>query len=750
MIRCIFHWVIFFIPSLLIAASPEGVIRGRVLDQASGSGLPGVDILFGTNHGTITDASGFYLLSAPSGKITLSFRHIGYKSLKKDVELFENDTVVLNVALEYEMTNIDQVVVSAGRIEQRISELAVSMNLIKPGFFSGNHITDTKELINKIPGIEVLDGQASIRGGSGFSYGAGSRVLALIDGLPVIASDAGSIRWQYLPLENVSQIEIIKGASSVAYGSSALNGVINFRTADATEKPITQFYLESGIFGDPPNRDWKWWSSPRIFMSASFSHLQKLGNTGLGVGAFVMNDNGYRRLTGNRLGRINLKLKHRNKNRDGLSYGFSFNGGNTVKSDFILWENATNGALRQDESTAIELHGNFFTFDPFISFSPNQRSKHDFRSRFQFSDNNYPDSGQNESEAFNYYAEYQWNYAFTGKLMLISGLAQNLTRVNSRFYGNHQGWNAGAYIQLDYNATSRLRITSGIRIEHNRLDGANDKITPLLRAGLNFRAFDYTFVRASFGQGYRFPSVAEKYAATTLGSVKIFPNPYIQSEKGWNAETGFKQGIVTGNFSGMVDVAFFYLQNIDMIEYIFGIYPDPGEATYSFGFKAENQEASRVYGTELQFALTNSTRGFTSSVSGGYTYMYPVEFNKVTKKNTGVMLKYRRKHSAVLNLSTVWKKAELGIGLYAKSKILNIDDVFLSELTREKLLPGFFDYWGENNRSYMTADVSLGYEIIPKYRVSFVIKNVTNTEYMGRPGDIQPHRNFSLRFSGNL
>ena len=54
----------------------------------------------------------------------------------------------------------------------------------------------------------------------------------------------------------------------------------------------------------------------------------------------------------------------------------------------------------------------------------------------------------------------------------------------------------------------------------------NDKIVPIFRTGINWQAADYTFLRASFGQGYRYPSIAEKYASTTLGSVKIFPNPY--------------------------------------------------------------------------------------------------------------------------------------------------------------------------------------------------------------------------------
>ncbi len=166
---------------------------------------------------------------------------------------------------------IDQVVVSANRTEQKIAELAVSMDIIKSSFLSDNHITDAQEIINKTPGIEVMDGQASVRGGSGFSYGAGSRVMVLIDGLPVLSSDAGSIRWQFLPLENISQIEIIKGASSVLYGSSALNGIINFRTADAGNIPVTQFYAETGIYGKPKNKNWVWWDTPRIlFISFIF------------------------------------------------------------------------------------------------------------------------------------------------------------------------------------------------------------------------------------------------------------------------------------------------------------------------------------------------------------------------------------------------------------------------------------------------------------------------------------------------
>jgi iron complex outermembrane receptor protein len=219
------------------------------------------------------------------------------------------------------------------------------MDVLKSSDFLKTHITDPQELINKTSGIEILDGQASIRGGSGFSYGTGSKVLALIDGLPMISPDAGNIKWQFLPLENISQVEIIKGASSVLYGSSALNGILNFRTADATTVPNTQFFAEAGIFGNPRNMNWKWWDTPRIYSSLSFSHLQKYGNTDVGIGINLLTDNGYRKYNDESLIRMNLRLKHHNDKVKGLIYGLNINSGYTVKTDFVLWEDATYGAL---------------------------------------------------------------------------------------------------------------------------------------------------------------------------------------------------------------------------------------------------------------------------------------------------------------------------------------------------------------------------------------------------------------------
>lgn len=726
-------------------------ISGQVYDAHTLESLPGGAVMYGKGRGTITNKEGRYSFTTEPGTVHITFQYVGYKSETFTLSTVDKgDSIVLNIAMYPKAMEIDQVVISAGKSEQRLSELTVSMSVIKPEALMASHTTDAEELINKAAGIEVLDGQASIRGGSGFSYGAGSRVMVLVDGLPMLSADAGHIRWQSMPLENLAQVEIIKGASSVMYGSSALNGIINFRTAKASEEGVTKYFAETGMFGKPKREAWIWWNSPRFFSSASLSHLKKYGNTDIAAGVFIFLDNGYRKLNENYLSRLNLHIKHHHKKVKGLSYGVSLNGMYNQKRDFVVWEDANTGALKQDASTAQRLYGTSLAIDPTISLRRGKRFAHDIRSRILFSRNDYPDGGQNNSDALSQYIEYQFGYTKSQIFSINSGFVHYSSQIFSPFYGDHHAWNAAAYTQANIIPTGRLKLVAGVRLEYNTLDGIKDAIIPLFRTGVNYRLFDITFLRASFGQGYRYPSIAEKYAATTLGSVKIIPNPLINPEKGWNAEIAIKQGLLTQYFDGYLDIATFYTQNINMIEYVFGIYPDPITQQYTMGFKANNIEYSRVYGIELEFVINIKSKRMTHTLTGGYVFMYPVEFNPTTYKNTNTYLKYRRKHSFNVNLNSSIKRFDFIINAFIKSATLDIDDVFINPMTSEDILPGFANYWVNNNTGYFLLDAGISYQFNDRLKLSLVIKNITNTEYMGRPGDIQPHRHISFRVSGKL
>ena len=738
---------LLLLPSVLNA---QALVKGRVSDRQSGEPLPGVYVIYGKGLGTTSDEYGLYSFMPDPGSLSMEFKFVGYRSQTRTLTVTAGEVYELDVAMEPEAQLIDQIVVSADRMEQKRSELTVSMDVIKSEFIYRAHITDAQELITKTPGIEVLDGQASIRGGSGFSYGAGSRVLALVDGLPMMSADAGNIKWQFLPLESLAQVEIIKGASSVLYGSSALNGVINFRMADASNIPETSFFVEGGIFGAPRNKDWLWWDTPRLFSNASFSHLRKAGNTDIGIGANLTSDRGYRKYNDETTGRVSLRIKHFSGRVEGLKYGLNLSGGGSYKTDFVLWEDGVTGALKQDTSSVSRLHGYFFAADPFISMSRNGRMKHDIRMRLNWSANRFPVRVANNSEALSAYGEYQFWYRFSDHFNITTGFSGTWSNVVSNFFGDHYGLNVAGFAQLEVRPFERLKVTGGVRLEQNVLDGEPDHLVPVFRSGINLQAARFTYIRASFGQGYRYPSIAEKYAATTLGSVRIFPNPYVKPESGWSSEVGLMQGFMIGAINGQGDLSVFFSQNSDMIEYIFGFHQDPGTGTSGLGFKATNVEQSRIFGTEIEMSLNATAGELEVTVTGGYTYIYPVEYNSYTNESTGIFLKYRKKHTANLSVATTFRRLEAGFDVYARSKTLNIDSVFLDPATREEILPGFYDYWLGDNKAYFLIDGNMAYNLTANLKLSVAVKNITNTEYMGRPGDIRPQRNYILRLSGRF
>ena len=145
-------------------------------------------------------------------------------------------TILLKTRTKDEST----VVVSAGKRKQAIEEIPVSMEIIKPQLIDNKGITDLEQAVDQTPGVYTMDGQVSIRGGSGFAYGTGSRVLLLWNGMPLLSGYAGDTQWNAIPMEQASQIEVMKGASSVLYGSGALNGVIALAEKEPKSTPETK------------------------------------------------------------------------------------------------------------------------------------------------------------------------------------------------------------------------------------------------------------------------------------------------------------------------------------------------------------------------------------------------------------------------------------------------------------------------------------------------------------------------------
>lgn len=78
----------------------------------------------------------------------------------------------------------------------------------------------------------------------------GDRVLVLIDGVPVTASTGSTVDLSQIGLLDVDRIEIVKGAMSALYGSSAMGGVINVITRDQRAARSARLQADLGSYGD--------------------------------------------------------------------------------------------------------------------------------------------------------------------------------------------------------------------------------------------------------------------------------------------------------------------------------------------------------------------------------------------------------------------------------------------------------------------------------------------------------------------
>ena len=72
------------------------------------------------------------------------------------------------------------------------------------------------------------------------------------------------------------------------------------------------------------------------------------------------------------------------------------------------------------------------------------------------------------------------------------------------------------------------------------MNNEENVVKPIFRTGLNLRLAKATYLRYSYGQGYRFPTITEKFIKTRTGGLDIFPNPQLQPETSWNTEVGLK------------------------------------------------------------------------------------------------------------------------------------------------------------------------------------------------------------------
>jgi iron complex outermembrane receptor protein len=412
------------------------------------------------------------------------------------------------------------------------------------------------------------------------------------------------------------------------------------------------------------------------------------------------------------------------------------------------------------------------------------------KSRWQSLDNNNDNNQGNFSDVF--YTEYQvqknWELNKIKDLTTTAGVVNTNTDARGQLFvggnpdGHNQARNTAAYFQVDKKIGERLNLSGGVRYEQFVLNSEKNG-KPVFRAGANYKLGQATYLRASYGQGYRFPSIAEKFIVTGLGAIQVFANPDLKPETSYNAEIGVKQGFKIGEFKGFIDVAVFQQEFRNFIEFTFGQWSpvplsDLGQISKVIGFKSLNTGGAKVQGAELSIMGTGNIRKTRFDVLAGYTYTKPMsttpdyvyaqtaqtpgtlvipQFSQAsyltTSENTNNnILKYRMQHLIRIDVGATRGAFNSGISFRANSHMQNIDKAF-SQLEQElptEFNPGINSWRSNHTKGDYVFDARVGYTFSEKHKIALIMNNVLNREYAIRPLAIEEPRVTMVQYTLSL
>ncbi len=708
------------------AFASGGSIAGRVTGKGDSEPLVGVTVLLqGTVRGTTTNTKGEYRITAVSpGKCALLFSMVGYhRETRADVTVEEGKETALNVAMTQTPIQTEQIVVTASQRQQSLQEVPVSISVMEASELQMRNAQTIVDALRYVPGVNITGGQVNIRGSSGFSYGAGSRVLLLLDGVPFIAGDTGELVFESIPVGQIERIEVVKGASSALYGSNALGGVINIITKDIPETPETDVKTYAGLYNKPSYGSWAWSDRNRYYNGESISHAYKSGDLGVTLAFSRQFDDGYRENDYHRRYNVYVKTKEDFAGSSSLTMNFGLlyqYGG-----QYLYWRNLDQALIppvlqQNDDVRSIRYYINAL-YNGVLS------DKALFTAKVLWYHNDWGYEtinaiGMTKSLSDEIQVEGTTTLVLDRMNTLTAGLDGTFDMVNADLFGEHSGGGFAAYAQDEYKITDELALTAGVRFDFQSvgLTTPGGQVNP--KAALSYTPVTGTTLRASFGRGFRVPAVAEAFLSAEVSNLQALPNKDLQPERSYSYELGVSQAI--GGL-GTADIAAFRSDYDNLIEV--GLIPGSGDIPY---VQWRNVTKARVQGFETTFKFGLFDGGLGCNV--GYTYVYPEDMI------THQVLKYRPRHVFSTNLTGRIGVFTAGADFRFVSRVENIDSIFVNL----GIIPD-----GDQRQNIFVTDVRAGADLsftgIP-LTATLNVNNLFQYNYVELIGNLMPPRTYVM------
>ncbi len=661
-------FILIIISATSTSLAQRYTLEGKITNFATKKPITGAKIIIeNTTLGSISDKNGGYKIkNIQSGKIKLNVSMIGYHnfSIKKEItkdEFFEielKETDYFDDDIKKVMSS--GVVVSANKRVQAVQDVPISVSVLDSKTLMQRGATRLDDALAYISGVEVNTDNVSVRGSSGFSFGIGSRVALLIDGFPIISGDAGDIKFDAIPIFNLDRIEVVKGAGSALYGTGALGGVINVITTTPTENPVINYRAYTGIFTEPRYKEWKYTDETRFNSGLNLGFMQKIGDLSVNLSGGYINNQSYRfyndSYSWNLFGKFSYNLS------DFTELSLIANSASEDRADWIYWKNLDNATLPPDiADISVRIksikHSAFASIRHIVDDNNFIVAKAgifltDYQNNYAVSNGDY-----RQSKALQFNSEIQGNSKLANSLQLTYGVNYLNVQVNSKTYGDHIQQIYSLYAQTEYDGINSAIITLGGRFDLETAEEIENNLQFSPKLGISYALFDKMNLRASIGNGFRVPTVAERYASVSFQGFKVIPNLTLKPEKSWSFETGLNYEFEMFKNPFYLDFAIFNNELSDLIEPTFST---NGNAEIQF----QNVTKARISGIEF---------GLRTFLLGMLGFETSVTFMDAKDLVLDEELKYRPKFLFYNRFMLPLGVIELQADYRYKSKFNNID-----------------------------------------------------------------------------
>jgi iron complex outermembrane receptor protein len=530
-----------FAPSLIFAQTAR--VEGQVTDAITGAPLPGANVMLLAGEmqrqvgGAATDIDGVYRLSGiPADSYVLVVRFVGYTELRRSVDLEGGETATVDVALESSGIDLEQVVISASRQQEKVLDAPASISILDTRDLEHETAPSSVETLRNTSGVDMaqtgIDRREVVL--RGFNNAFSGATYTLTDYRHAAVPSLGVNIYSIMPNMSIDleRVEVVRGPGSALYGAGVDNGVIHFITKDPFTYPGTTVSLLGGS---------------RSLKGGELRH------------AGIVSDRLGYKITGSYVEAVDWELDP----DDPVDMRQIENDGGRRDTDYRRY--TVNGLVQYRFADGVRLtaNGGYGALDATVlsgigtvrgegfgySYGQLRLRAGDFFAQGYFNKNNAGDSfvygtGQavvDRGVLYNLQAQYDFD-TWGQRQRFIVGADAEFTRpeTEGRILGRNEDRDniseIGGYVQSSTTIAQPLTLTMALRTDYNNVF---EEVQLSPRAALVYRPHPTQSLRVSYNHAFSSPTTNSLFLDITAREVTFEPTPYRLMFQGRGSADGF-------------------------------------------------------------------------------------------------------------------------------------------------------------------------------------------------------------------